>query len=355
MSGKVELWTFALPDVHPIMELARRAEEAGWDGFSIGDVQSASGDVYVAMTLAAMGTERILIGSDVTNPLTRHPVVTAGAIASVQQVSGGRAVLGIGRGDSALAHVGRAPVYTKLFESYLKALQAYLRGDGVPFDELTFGRGMAPHVDTLKLAEAPEDSRLTWLEPGDKKVPVAVSASGPRVIAAAARHSDIVMFAVGADLGRLEWGMEQVRKARRDSGLEPDGIRYGVYLNVACHPDIEAARKLVPELAATARFSNMHGKANGPVAEQDQKVLTRVHKSYDVRNHGASLRLPADFVDRYAIVGDPEECIRRIGEVAKMGFERLVIYGPTVDAVDGDKKLAADLMVKEVLPALAGS
>ena len=80
-----------------------------------------------------------------------------------------------------------------------------------------------------------------------------------------------------------------------------------------------------------------------------------MHKSYDVRNHGASLRLPADFVDRYAIVGAPEECIRRIGEVVEMGFERLVVYGPTVDAVDGDKKLAADLMVKEVLPAFAGS
>ena len=355
MSDKIELWTYAIPDARLIMEHARRAEEAGWDGLSIADVQSASGDMYVAMTLAAMATERILIGSDVTNPLTRHPVVTAGAIASVQQVSGGRAVLGIGRGDSALAHVGHAPVYTKLFESYLKALQTYLRGDGVPFDELTFGRGMAPHVDTLKLAEAPDDSRLTWLEPDDKKVPVAVSASGPRVIAAAARHSDIVMFAVGADLGRLEWGIEQVRKAREESGLDPDGIRYGVYLNVACHPDIEAARNLVPELAATARFSNMHGRANGPVAEQDQEVLTRVHKNYDVRNHGASLRLPADFVDRYAIVGAPEECIRRIGEVVEMGFERLVVYGPTVDAVDGDKKLAADLMVKEVLPAFAGS
>ncbi len=64
----------------------------------------------------------------------------------------------------------------------------------------------------------------------------------------------------------------------------------------------------------------MHGKANGPVAEQDQEVLTRVHESYDVRNHGASLRLPAEFVDRYAIVGAPEECIRRIGEVAEWGL-----------------------------------
>ena len=348
------MWTFAYPDVRQIGEYARRAEEAGWDGISVGDIQSVSGDMYVAMTLAAMATERIKIGSDVTNPLTRHPVITAGAIASVQRVSDGRAVLGIGRGDSALAHVGHAPVYTKLFEGYLKTLQAYLRGDGVPFDELTFGRGMAPHVDTLKLAEAPDDSRLAWLEPRDAKVPIAVSASGPRVIGAAARHADIVMLAVGADLRRLHWGSELVRNARREAGLDPEGIRIGVYLSVACHPDVEVARGLTPELAAAVRFSNMHGKTNGPVTEQDQEVLKAVHRNYDVRDHSSSAVLPAEFVDRYAIVGPPEECIRRIRQVVDMGFDRIVVLGPTVDAVEDEAKIAADLMVKEVLPAFSG-
>ena len=242
----------------------------------------------------------------------------------------------------------------RLFEGYLKALQAYLRGDGVPFDELTFGRGMAPHVDTLGLAEAPDDSRLTWLGPEDKKVPVAVSASGPRVIGAAARHADIVMLAVGADLGRLQWGSELVRNARREAGLDPEGIRIGVYLSVACHPDIEVARGLIPELAAAVRFSNMHGKANGPVTQQDQEVLKAVHRNYDVRDHSSTAAMPAEFVDRHAIVGPPEECIRRIRQVVEMGFERLVVYGPTVDAAEGDKKMAADLMVKEVLPAFSG-
>ena len=348
------MWTFSYPDVRQIGEYARRAEEAGWDGISVGDIQSVSGDMYVAMTLAAMATERIKIGSDVTNPLTRHPVITAGAIASVQRVSDGRAVLGIGRGDSALAHVGHAPVYTKLFEGYLKTLQAYLRGDGVPFDELTFGRGMAPHVDTLKLAEAPDDSRLAWLEPRDAKVPIAVSASGPRVIGAAARHADIVMLAVGADLRRLHWGSELVRNARREAGLDPEGIRIGVYLSVACHPDVEVARGLTPELAAAVRFSNMHGKTNGPVTEQDQEVLKAVHRNYDVRDHSSSAVLPAEFVDRYAIVGPPEECIRRIRQVVDMGFDRIVVLGPTVDAVEDEAKIAADLMVKEVLPAFSG-
>ena len=98
-------------------------------------------------------------------------------------------MLGIGRGDSALAFVGHAPAYVRVLDSYLKALQAYLKGSSVAFDDLTYSRGMAPPVGTLNLAESPADSRLRWLDARDKKVPVAVAASGPKVIATAARHA----------------------------------------------------------------------------------------------------------------------------------------------------------------------
>ena len=94
-------------------------------------------------------------------------------------------MLGIGRGDSALAFVGHRARLSNFFENYLKALQAYLSGGSVAFEELMHWRGMAPHVDTLTLADAPDDSSLRWLDPKDKKVPVAVAASGPKVIGAA--------------------------------------------------------------------------------------------------------------------------------------------------------------------------
>ena len=357
MGSKVEMLTAVGPEVRPIAEYARKVEQAGWDGISVYDSQNLTADSYVGMTIAAMATERIEISLDVTNPLTRHPAVTAGAIASVQQVSGGRAVLGIGRGDSALAYVGHAPVYTSFFERYLEALQAYLKGEGVPFDDLTFGKGMAPHVDTLRLEEAPEDSRMIWLDPEDKKVPVAVAASGPKVIGAAARHADIVMLALGAEPDRFKWGMEQARDAREEAGLDPDGIRYGAYLVVVCHPDVEVGRKLYPHLDTTARFSVMHGKTYGPVTKQDQEVLKGLHKGFKMFNmseHSSSIARPAGFVDRFAIVGPPEECIRRIREVIELGIDRIVVNGPTVDAVEDEAKVAADLMVKEVLPAFSG-
>ena len=354
MNNKVEILTAVSPNTRQAADYAKRVEEAGWHGIGFFDSQNLGGDTYVSMALAAAATERAELSTDVTNPLTRHPAVTAGAIASVQEASGGRAVLGIGRGDSALAYVGHAPVYANFFENYLKALQAYLSGGSVAFDDLTFGRGMAPHVDTLKLADTPDDSRLTWLDPNDKKVPVAVAASGPRVIGAAARHADIIMFALGADIGRLAWGLEQARAARRDAGLDPDGIRYGAYLNIVCHPQVEVARELITFLDTFVRFSVMHGKSYGPVTQMEQEVLADTHKGFNMRDHSASIMPPVEFVERFAIVGPPEACIRRIQEVVDLGIDRIVVLGPTVDETDGEKKRCAELMVKEVLPAFSG-
>lgn len=353
MNSKVDILTAASFNTRQAADCARRVEEAGWHGIGIFDSQNLGGDTYVTMALAAAATERIELSTDVTNPLTRHPAVTAGAIASVQEISGGRAVLGIGRGDSALAYIGHAPVYATFFESYLKALQTYLSGQSVAFDELTHWRGMAPHVDTLKLAETPDDSRLVWLDPEDKKVPVAVAASGPRVIGAAARHADIIMFALGADLGRLKWGLEQARAARREAGLDPDGIRYGAYLNIVCHPQVEVARELIAFLDTFVRFSIMHGKSYGPVSDQEAKVLSDTHKGFNMRDHSASIMPPAEFVDQFAIVGPPETCIARIQQVVALGIDRIVVLGPTVDETTGDRKLAADLIVSEVLPAFS--
>ncbi len=121
--------------------------------------------------------------------------------------------------------------------------------------------------------------------------------------------------------------------------------------------DVDVGRGLFPHLYTNARFMVMHGKTYGPMTKQDQEVLTGLHKGFkmfDMREHGANMPRPAEFVDRFAIVGPPEECIRRIQEVIDLGIDRIVVTGPTVDAVENDTKLAADLMVREVLPVFSG-
>src|SRR5271167_2207102 len=104
----MELWTTGVASPRGSARTAKQLEEAGWDGFLVVDSQNLSGDPYVALAMAAAATSRIGLGTGVTNCVTRHAAATACAIASVDRLSDGRAVLGIGRGDSALAHLGRA-------------------------------------------------------------------------------------------------------------------------------------------------------------------------------------------------------------------------------------------------------
>ncbi len=137
-----------------------------------------------------------------TNPYTRHPAATASSIASVQAVSGGRAVLGIGRGDSALAHLGLSPAPLGHFTRYVEKLQGYLRGDDVPFER----DDTVASVDDLELGDQPTASRLHWIH-GMPKVPLDVAATGPKVIALAAVHAERITFALGADVDRLTWGI----------------------------------------------------------------------------------------------------------------------------------------------------
>ena len=130
-------------------EAAKSVEAEGWDGQMFMDSQSLGADPYVLMGAWALATERLKLSPGVTNPLTRHPVVTAASIAGVQLISGGRAVLGIGRGDSALAHIGLAPVSLVSFRQALNDLQRLLRGELTPFASHGASTSHAPGVESL--------------------------------------------------------------------------------------------------------------------------------------------------------------------------------------------------------------
>ncbi len=353
----MELWHTGVASARGAARTARELEAAGWDGMLVVDSQNLSGDPYVSLALAATVTTKIGLGTGVTNSITRQAAATAASIASVDRVSGGRAVLGIGRGDSALAHLGRAPARLAQFDRYLRHLQTYLRGEAVAFDEIDIAKEQAPPASALELHDAPPASRIGWIA-GGRKVPVEVAASGPKVIAMAALHGDRVMFTVGADVERLQWGIELARKTRRDAGLDPDAIKFGAFLNMGCHTDMDAARSLVRGgLTTYARFSVMHGKANGPVSAADRGLLESLRTNYDMKQHtrGDSRQagiLTDDFIDRFAVVGNPDRCIERLKSLARLGLDKVAISGGMRGAPEEHIPLGKELVVKEVIPGM---
>ena len=353
--GQVELWTLGVGIPGRTVAQAERAESAGWDGLALVDSQNLAGDCYAELAVAARATDRLRLGTGVTNPYTRHPAVTASAIATVQVESGGRAVLGIGRGDSALAHLGLAPAPVGMFERYVERVQGYLTGSDVePDDPDAAG---VPAADGLGLAARPGTSRIRWIRPDRPKVPVDVFGTGPRVLAVGARHAERVTLAVGASPERVAWGVATVRRAAEEAGREaPPAI--GACVNVVVHDDpVEGMRLGGGGMASFARFSVMHGTPQGPVSGDEREVLAAVHRSYDMNRHtmGAAPQaeqLTAEFARSWAVVGPPDECAARLRRLADLGVERFMVIGPSGDSDRKEAARAVERFVSEVMPAL---
>ena len=353
----VEFWTMGGPRPRATdskfldsAHQAMRAEEVGYDGIVFYDSQNLAADCYVALAQAAQSTSTIQLGTGVTNSFTRHAAVTASAIATVQAESGGRAHLGIGRGDSALAHLGKAPDSVSAFEEYLKSVQSYLRGEEVPFEA-------GGTVESLDLADLPVSSRIAWLPADQPKVPVDVAATGPKVIAAAARHADRVTFSVGADAERIRWGMDVARAARAEAGLSTE-IPFGAYVTLVVDDDPEEAMKIGEgPLSLFARFSVMYGTVIGPASESQRKVLHGIHNAYDMKQHAGAgspqtAALTAEFARNFGIFGPPSYCADRLSELIDLGIDRFIVVGTAVDPINPQSARAAERLIEEVVPAL---
>jgi 5,10-methylenetetrahydromethanopterin reductase len=353
----VEFWRSSFVARTTSAEDAQRIEADGWDGQTFMDSQSLSGDPWVVMGAWAIATKRLKLAIGVTNPLTRHPAVTAAAAAMVQVVSGGRAVLGVGRGDSALAYLGYAPVTLKSFRQTLEVLQTLLRGKEVPFAD-HHSTADAPSLGTMSLGGRPSATRLQWLPEGLPKVPLDVAATGPKVIEMAATIADQVTFNVGAMPDRISWALDIARSARQRQGLGDENINYGAHLIVICHPDADAvAHSLAGGVTSFARFQVMQGKAVGPKSAADEENFEAIRQGYDMTRHAVQGSnkvkgggLTSDFLKRFAIVGAPDFCVDRLLKLNALGIQRFVIVGPGYhpEARQG----SGSLFLTEVVPAV---
>ena len=335
----MELWATRTPEVGTAERQAERAERAGWDGITFTDSQNLVGDPFVAVALASRVTDTLGFATGVSNLFTRHPAALAGTAVTVQEESAGRFVLGVGRGDTSLFHLGHRPMPVATFGERLVDLQRYLSG-GV--------------VDTNGF-----DSRIRWLDRTTQpKVPLDVACSGPLMIDLAARVADRVTLAVGADPARVAWAVDLAAKAAADAGRDPGQLDVGAYVNVGCSPDLDAARDLIGGgVAAFAHFSSMPGSTGAGLTGHDRAVVAEVGRRYDSNQHlsndaAHTAALDPDFVDRFAVVGPPERCVERLTELADLGIGRFIVTGPTFRADREQARASARLFVHEVLPAL---
>jgi probable F420-dependent oxidoreductase len=322
---------FTLKPDHSIgrtLDLARRAEAAGFSYGWLFDSHVLWREPYVLLTLMAQATERMRLGTCVTNPATREPSVTASALAVLNEVSGGRMDLGIGRGDSARRVLGKPPTTMKALEEAIGVIRALVEGKTIEFEGT--------------------DLQLPWT--GRWTIPVWVAGYGPMAIAMTGRVADGLILQL-ADVDLIRWFVSQLREAEAAAGREPRSVKVqaAAPAHVGPREDGRDRTRWFPALVS----NHVVDLVNKYPRDQLPESLTgyiRDREGYDYRHHAEVGSDNAAFVDdevtdRFCVLGDPAEHIEKLAELADAGVDQFNIY-----LMNGDEEQQLDRYGREVIP-----
>ena len=308
---------------------ARLGEEMGFDYVGIADSQSLARELYVTLSVAAMSTERVMLGPTVSNPLTRHPAVTASAIASVNDLSGGRAFLGIGSGDSAVLNLGLRPARLAELHHYIQAVREMLAGETSEY------RGGRAHV------------RWAASTPLSTGIPVAMYAEGPRTLAMAGANADAAIIHTGLTTEVLADTLARIREGERAAGRQEGatGIWAFAKCNIADRRD-DAIEEIKMALAASGHHAFRFTLEGKNVPEELRQPVSILHREYEAAEHEQvgrtrnatltdELGLTDYFADRFAVAGTPGECRAKARAIFAAGVDALLItaIGPSPETI----------------------
>lgn len=287
-------------------ELTHLAERLGYTHAWFGDSPNIWREGYVSMAGAAVGTERIVVGTGVTNATTRHMSVIASTFATLDEYMPGRVALGIGTGDSAVQTMGRKPMTLANFEQAIADFRTLVGGGEAV--ERQSGAGY----------------HLAYSEP--RRVPVYIGASAPRILRLAGRVADGVILLVGVDPVFVEAGLRTIEEGAREAGRKLSDLDIVLWTPASILPDGKAARNVVKAHVGRVVIRPLPAEL-APEVMQD---VQRIREGYDyyqhmenVADHGSLV--PDSLVEHFALAGTPEECREQIRRIASTGVNQMAI------------------------------
>jgi 5,10-methylenetetrahydromethanopterin reductase len=336
------------PDtVADTIRYVQAAEEAGIAVLGFGDVPSINRETFVTLGLCAQATKTARLGPTVSNPVLRHPLVLASGVATVDEISGGRAFLGLATGNSSIYNWGLQPARTQVMRDAVRQIR-------VAFDEAT---GQA-RPDT---AHAAKTVGLAWPR---RRVPVMVAAAGPKAVTVAAEVGDGLIWDGGADPVLVAKRIAEVKAIRAGSGdssagqdaaSDQDGDPHEAWVYtkafVADTSD-EARAALAVIVAAAGNDAFRYAMEAKDVPPDLVEPLLEFHARYSFRDHAHAtsdvnvklmyeLGLDTFLYDRFSIAGDAAEVARRLGVLEALGVDVVLISGAVPDKMVLIEGLAA--------------
>ncbi len=290
-------------------ELVRLIETAGYDHLWLTDSSLHTRNPYVHLALAARLTTRLLLGTAVTNPATRHPGIVAVNAATLEELAPGRTILGIGAGDRPLESLGLRPARLAEMRASIDAVRRLLAGD---------------HVDHQGPGFSMADAHLRFEVAG--RIPVYIAASGPKTLKLAGEIADGVIFLGGLFEDGIGYGLDRIQEGADRAGRPRPHVAvfgYGAIDDDDPEGALDAARSIAAWFPQTAPFyCELAGLDPGIAAE----VKARYSGGEFQEAEAAASILPAAFVRKMAFAGGRDQARDHLETLADLGVDSVHLF-----------------------------
>src|SRR5215475_11439697 len=300
------------PDMTPehMVALTKQAEGAGFNYGWVFDSHVLWQEPYPLLTLMAANTQKMRLGTCVTNPVVRDPTVTASLLATLNRISGGRMDCGMGRGDSSRRVMGKKPTTLENVEEIVRIIRDLNSGKKITYEGYPI--------------------QMPWADKGVP--PIWIAGYGPKALRCAGRVGDGVILQF-ADPVLIKWCLGFVRQGAEEAGRDFSKIRVMSAAPVWVSRDLNAARDHVrwfPALVSN-HVVDLVSRYKPEELPQELTSYIRDRKGYNYLHHAEVGSSNAEFVaddivDRFCIVGSAEEHVRKLKELQDAGVTQFNIY-----------------------------
>jgi probable F420-dependent oxidoreductase len=325
------------PPYQRLIELMKLAEAQGFEYGWTYDSHVLWQESMPVMALLADQTSTIKLGHMVTNPAIRDPTVLASAYATLQDISNGRMIMGVGRGDSSVRYVGRKPMKVAEFEEALQMVKPFMNGKEVRWND--------------------KELQLKWVRPELPEIEMHVAGYGPKALAVAGRQGDGVIIQL-ADPDIIQWIMATARKAAEEAGRDPAALKCIVSAPSHISDDLADTRDQVRWFPAMVSnhvqdLIDRYG-TDGSVVPKALTDFVEARKFYDYNEHSRVGAKHGEFVtdeicDRFCAIGNTEQVIAKLRELESIGVDQFNVYLMT----EGQEN-TLEAYGRDILPQFSG-
>src|SRR5918993_5026948 len=274
---------------------AEKAEDLGFEALFVADSHMNNVDCYQVMAMCAVATKKIRLGTAVTNMVYRDPTITASSFATLNEISNGRAIVGMGTGDGPVYSLGRTATRLVEFEKGLQTIRDLLHDRG---------------IEVQKTRERASRGRIS-LNVGRRPVPIYISAEGPKTLKVAGRVCDGVILGTGFDPQLLDWARARIAEGAEDAGRPVSDIDIMPAGMIVVDDDGNVARKRVLSRMANRAHHNFRFTMETLPAKEIAGV-EKFMKGFDI-SKPIEERVDPDLIteyllQRFTIAGTAEEC-----------------------------------------------